>query len=208
MHTHANQGHTTPRLCKADRSLIKAIENDDLVAIESLIAQGANIELRDEDGWTPVMLAAIYERHDSLALLVSRGADVEARDFEGWTALMAAASDGDKRSVDILLSAGALVHVKDSAQRSPLICACYHALGDHSVIDLLLDAGADPEDTDDEGVSAIERAEVIGHPHIVERMKSIVFSRKEKLALDQATTDAISSGAQGQDDSGSGSRRL
>jgi hypothetical protein len=58
--------------------------------IEALLAKGADLEARDKEGRTPLMLAAQYGRTASVRLLLEKGAKPDARDTHRWNAFMLA----------------------------------------------------------------------------------------------------------------------
>ena len=62
--------------------------------VEYLIAAGADLGLAAPNGLTPVMLAVLGNRTDTLKLLVSSGFDVDARNEKGESALDIARSKG------------------------------------------------------------------------------------------------------------------
>ena len=55
--------------------------------ISSLIDAGANVNMPDLDGMTPLMIAAKNGHRFTVELLVRRGADVNFRNVKGETAL-------------------------------------------------------------------------------------------------------------------------
>lgn len=59
-----------------------------------LLRQGANIEAANEEGMTPLLVAASQGRVRELQMLLERGANVEAVNEEGRTPLLVAASQG------------------------------------------------------------------------------------------------------------------
>jgi len=61
-----------------------------------LVEKGANPDVKDNFGITP-LLAAVYENHaDAVEYLISLGADTNAKGPDGMTALEAAESDAIK----------------------------------------------------------------------------------------------------------------
>ncbi len=75
--------------------------------VQDLVARGADLEARDESGYTALMYAANAAEDEVVRLLVDAGADVDARDRQGATPIMFAAQQGALRSIKKLLSAGA-----------------------------------------------------------------------------------------------------
>jgi ankyrin repeat protein len=72
--------------------------------VKALLSHGANIDARDCDASTPLMVAA--RRQDeaipTVRALLAAGADVHATDREGITALMIAAFDDFERSDELV----------------------------------------------------------------------------------------------------------
>ena len=60
-------------------------------ALEALLAAGANVNAKDQDGITPLMSAASSNRAGAIRALLAKGADVNATNKDGATALVEAA---------------------------------------------------------------------------------------------------------------------
>lgn len=135
---------------------------------EELIQHSANLEAKDNQGWTALMFCAQEGRLSCLELLIEHGADVNASDLAGRTSLMQAARCGFADIAQRLLAAGSNIHAT-SGWANPLIVA---ATAGHSKIgELLIDQGAMINDLDSkEGYSALMMAAFYGHREFVEML--------------------------------------
>ena len=86
-----------------------------------LLDRGADIEARNESGWTPLRVAVLIEKLEVISLLLDRGANVETRDNElGWTPLHQAAKLNEKPEViSLLLDRGANAKAQDNYGKTP-----------------------------------------------------------------------------------------
>jgi ankyrin repeat protein len=71
-------------------SLRQAASRGDLRELRSLLDAGADIDSRDTDGRTALMLATLNGRLDAVQLLLAHGADRAIADTRGVTPLAAA----------------------------------------------------------------------------------------------------------------------
>jgi ankyrin repeat protein len=100
--------------------------HDDLIQsrvqlVELLIANGAEVNHRDDDGRTVLMYAAENGDAPAVNAVLRNGATVNAADNDGETALMkAAASSCTEETVRALLSAGADLNARDHKGRNAL----------------------------------------------------------------------------------------
>lgn len=88
-------------------------------AIAMLIANGAEVNAKDDTGLTPLHVAAILGRLDEAQLLLDAGADLAARDGFGDTPLHSAALHGNRETVEFLLRHGADPLVKNLKEKTP-----------------------------------------------------------------------------------------
>lgn len=86
--------------------LTAAAEWGDVKDIKALLARGANVNLRDPDGYTPLLRTRSTE---NIKVLLANGADANARDPDGRTSLIRVGW-GDKEAVELLLASGADVN--------------------------------------------------------------------------------------------------
>ena len=97
---------------------------NDIVAM--LLDPGAELERADDEGMTPLMVAAQVVDSDLIAFLADRDADLEARDYEGRTALHRSADwplESMLPAVQALIEAGAQLDARDREGLTPLMVA-------------------------------------------------------------------------------------
>lgn len=92
----------------------------DTAAVQALVNEGVDTEIRDRDGMTPLMAAAYKGRLDCARRLVQMGANVNAQDKFGNTPLMAAVSANCPALVRFLLEHGANADMKDRGGRTAM----------------------------------------------------------------------------------------
>jgi ankyrin repeat protein len=145
-----------------NRRLIHIAVSGDLSinVLNVLLAAGADIEIRNDRGWTPLHDAVVpphmlgYE--DEIfylsEALVNAGADVNARDPRGRTPVhfSAAFHGGTPRTLSMLLEAGGDIHVRDNNGNTPLHFTVGNWGSEHTTT-ILLEAGADVNARNNDG---------------------------------------------------------
>lgn len=103
--------------------------------------QGADIDFRDEMGWTALHMALV-RGHEKIALfLIEKGAFVNATNKVGYTVLHCASQRGRSNAIRALLTRGADVHAVNRTWSTPLHMAARR--GHYACSVALCEAGAD-----------------------------------------------------------------
>ncbi|MEO8369240.1 MAG: ankyrin repeat domain-containing protein [Candidatus Solibacter sp.] len=74
----------------APLDILEAARTGKEKVVAALLAKGVDIESRNKEGKTPLMLAAEYGRTSTVKLLLEKGAKADARDAQHWNAYMLA----------------------------------------------------------------------------------------------------------------------
>lgn len=134
----------------------------DLDIVKKHLAVGADVDLRDEDGWTPLHCAAWKGHTEEVNSLIARGADLAATidighkrlerqlrmfdwpsdEYAGSTALHLAAWSGHTAALDALIAAGADINSGNEQAETALHWAVRR--GRIGAVEGLLASGADP----------------------------------------------------------------
>ncbi len=146
--------------------LHEATRDGDLEQVRALIDAGANLDVRGDNGETP-LITAIIEGHVLVAsLLIDRGAGIQARNKGGFTPLHAAAYANAVEIAEKLLSRGA--NIKDQLNKagvSPLSVASEE--GHPGLVKVLIGHGADLEAGERNGYTPLTRALWRGQKEVV-----------------------------------------
>ena len=142
-------------------------------AVRLLAERGADVHAREtRRGQTALMWAAAGKHPEAVKALIDHGADVNASSSGGFTALMFAAREGDPESARLLLAAGARLDDSTPAGESALLVAAasvsgvtardYRLVpepsGHETVAALLVDRGANVNQADTFGMTALHQA--------------------------------------------------
>ncbi|KAK8142161.1 hypothetical protein G3M48_009262, partial [Beauveria asiatica] len=132
-----------------DNLLFSAVKegNDELLQI--LLEHGANIEVRNVEGETPLLRAVELGRKNTIRVLLDFNADVEAIGAMQLSPLMTAATLRSESRIRLLLEKNAKINAKNCIGYTALTMAVSQAIAGHgrNPVKLLLDRGADTEVT-------------------------------------------------------------
>lgn len=103
------------------------------------------------------------QQAEETARLIQDGYDPNAQDKQGWTPLHFAAQEWSEAAARVLLDNGALVDPADNNGNTPLARAVFAYRGRGELIRLLLQAGANPDTSNNHGVSPRSLAKTIAN---------------------------------------------
>lgn len=162
-------GVVTDRRAEASPCFLKYAAEGDLQMVELLVRQGVDLEARDANGASALILSAFYGKPSVSRFLIDSGIAVDHRDAGGFTALMVACecAQADLGLVELLLDRGADVNARSGRGSTALMAAAKS--GHLEVVRLLVDRGAeiDARNTD-HNITPLIWAANGGHLGIVE----------------------------------------
>ena len=133
-----------------------AVWSGNAATVNALLDQGANVNAKDKDGYTPFYWALSYGYLDIAKILIDRGADINSQDNMGATPLMHAIWDGKSDVAKYLIERGANIKAKDGQGYDALLYAVDN--GNYEITELLFDKGADVNSKDNRNTTALARA--------------------------------------------------
>ncbi|KAF2968612.1 hypothetical protein GQX73_g4996 [Xylaria multiplex] len=159
-----------------------AIRNGGIAVVRSLLQRNPyHLNIRDQKGYTPLMLAVRKGEYEIVTLLLDQDRiDLEALDGRGNTALMIAASQNNDDIFELLLSRHEeimellltqdriypQVNTQDTYGRTALMHMAFAQSNNARMTSLLLDQGADPNIQDADGRTALGFAAFYGKENI------------------------------------------
>ena len=150
-------------------ALLLATHGNQVEAARELIEAGADVNAKDALQDSAYLYAGARGLDEILAMTLAHGADLRSTNRYGGTALIPAAERGHVATVRTLLRAGVAVDHVNRLHWTALLEAIL--LGDGGarhvqIVRLLLEAGADPELADGDGVTPLVHARQRGYTEI------------------------------------------
>lgn len=150
--------HNTSTIDVEDKAgatpLLTALHNGDILIAKKLIEKGANVNLPNYEGITPLTLAVTQNKLGEIVqLLISRGANIDMVGKCQCSPLYMACQSGQTETVAMLLAYGANPNIANSWGSTPLHCAV--SLNHSEIEHKLLAHGADATLINHHGISAM-----------------------------------------------------
>jgi ankyrin repeat protein len=138
-----------------------AAASGDTGAIDRLVKSGADLNARDGNGRTPLMVA-VFRRDDAAAkALIDAGANLNALDHQSYDVITMAAVANDLDTLRLAIAAGGNTRAITSPYGGTALIAAAH-LGHVEVVEMLIAARAPLDHVNNLGWTALIEAIVLG----------------------------------------------
>jgi len=141
-------------------SLRQAAAADDAATVHSLLLQGADIEARDADGRSALLLATRAGAIDAARVLIEAGADVNAKDRIDDSPYLYAGAEGPLEILRMTLGNGADLASVNRYGGTALIPAAHH--GHPEIVRELLGTAIDIDHVNKLGWTALLETVILG----------------------------------------------
>ncbi|PSN55821.1 hypothetical protein C0J52_02473 [Blattella germanica] len=141
------------------------ILNNNITVIEEMISSGLDVNLQDQEGITPLQMAAAYGNNRIIELLIFNNAEIDKANNIGWTPLMHAVRNGHSSAVKILLRHGANINLRNGMGASVHSLAV--ASGNYLTVEHIMTAIPLQEEKDCP-ITPLTASIICEHYHLVE----------------------------------------
>ena len=145
----------------AYRGLFAAAQVGDVVAIRLLLQSGAEPNVRDDNGRTPLHVAVFASHDEAVRALIKGGADSRAFDNHRYDAITIAAVANDVNMLKLAIGLGGNPRAVTSPYQGTALIAAAH-LGHVAVVDTLIAAGSPLDHVNNLGWTALIEAVILG----------------------------------------------
>ena len=122
------------------KDFFEASKNGDTNKLKEYIKQNIEINKFDDEGFSALMLACIFNKYDSADILIKNNAYINLKTSENWTALMFASFYGNYEIAELLLKNNAVLNIKNKQGFDALLISLFYKRDD--ITKLLINYGA------------------------------------------------------------------
>ena len=182
------QAQTPPSASEIARfdGLHRAAHVGDVDAIQQLVANGAELDVRDGAGRTAAHVAAFASNDDALRALGEAGVDMNAFENRAYDVLTIAAVANDPEMVSLAIELGNRADLVTSVYDGTALIAAAH-LGHHDVVRELIAGGAPLDHVNNLGWTALMEAVVLGDggPDHIATVRALVDAGADRSIADR-----------------------
>ena len=140
---------------KSKISLHQAISKGDKETVIEHIENGSDLNLKDNKGWTPLLLALRDVHLEIAAILMKHGASVKSTNKDGVTPLHLAIQLGSMELSKAILERNANINAKDKKGLTPMHYASDSEFDNPDIAQFLINNGANLEDVSHLGTTPL-----------------------------------------------------
>ena len=134
--------------------------------IELMLSHVPSINSITNEGGTPLMIAAAYDKLQAVKYLLKQGVDPSLQDNNGWNLLHFASRGGNPEVIELMLSLVPSIDSVTNEGVTPLMIAAAH--DKLQAAKYLLKHGADPSLQSNKGCNVLHFASQGGNPEVIE----------------------------------------
>ncbi|XP_065835605.1 putative ankyrin repeat protein RF_0381 isoform X2 [Oscarella lobularis] len=138
-----------------------------------LIDNGANLEAKMKNGFTPIMEAVMLANIEVIGLLISKGCDVRAEDKDGEGLLHWAAFANCPKIAEQLIANGLNIELRSDRGETPFLVACRY--GSAACVDLLISKGCNRLAEDRSGEGALNLSIMVKEFEMTKKLVKMGF---------------------------------
>lgn len=142
-------------------AILDAVLQEDLSKVRELLANQVNVNVQDESGRTPLMIAVQKNHYEMAKLLLDNGADLNMRDNTLLTPWLCSGANGFHDILKLALSYGP--KIKDVNRFGGTVLLPSSEKGYLRTVEIALEAGVPVNHVNDLGWSALQEAVVLGN---------------------------------------------
>ncbi|KAF5641479.1 ankyrin unc44 [Fusarium tjaetaba] len=152
--------------------------------VKRLLDEDTDIDATEgNENWTPLNAAAYRGHEEVVSLLLRKSADLSIPDSSNWTPLMTATRMQHPEIARTILrykesSKKDFLEIRDDGNNTPLSVASYYGYND--IASQLIDAGADCNATDNDGMTPLHSASFQNHYQIT----TLLLSKASEFGID------------------------
>lgn len=147
-------------------ALYLAVKHDQPEILKQLIAVKANVNTNGGNNSRPIHVAAQFGYEECMNILTTNGAKADVKNSSGNTPLILASQRNHHTLMQQLIAAKCDVNIQNNEGCSALHYSCHKAMG----VNLLLEAGANPNLTDKENITPLIMAATEGFDKVVKAL--------------------------------------